>query len=344
MRSRTFVALATVCAFAACRSQDDVVRDLCQKLDDCVGVPPYECSSRIDEAVKDRRLSTASLAKCSDCVKTNDCRDVLDERDCDGPCQDLAVVLNARTQPNERRLACSIVRNACMDRSDSTACADSLDGLLQKDASFSVDIAIDACVSCLVPLSQANDTEEIGVGAGAGGSGGSLGTTPDECGATQASAGAGGAHAVVSFEGLALCSSLIERCATICANVEAYSTSLERAAGAVAVCSRGEACVTGSDPGSGGAAGQAGTTGSSGFGGEAGVPGAGGSDDTKECANTAFERCYAKLFESGNATAVKQCSICLSNNFDCASAAATCRSECVPLFGEQKSVSPASAP
>jgi hypothetical protein len=341
MLSRRFVWLL-LASLASCRAQEDVIADLCGKLEDCVGVEPLECSHRLEEAVTDRRLSTAGLAQCSDCVVKNDCGDVLDERDCDKPCADIAIVTNARTGSETRKHACNTVRTACMDRSDEGTCTTSLSETLKHDASFAVDVEIDACLGCLVLNGKEAHAE---AGEGGAGAAGAPGTPPSQCAPSDERAGgAGGDAPVPMFEGLALCSSLIDRCSLACAKIEAFSSALERAAGALAVCSRGEACLTsgapsnnGGEAGLGGGAG--GTDGGGTTSGASATSGEGGAGGSGECVpvdpnagQTAFERCYDRLYDSTRATQVKECSVCLSDNFDCVAASITCRSECATLF------------
>ncbi len=354
----------------ACRSQQDVLKTLCGRLETCVDVMPRECSVRLADAVEDRRLSTAEVAKCADCVASNSCSEVLRGRDCDRPCAAINVVLNARTTRDDRANSCHLVRTACLDQAPD-ACESTLRAELEKDPTLAIDAKIAACLTCLdepgvasaagmggqagmtslggaagsrAPVGNAAGGVSAGV-AGEGAmcpfsSGGAGSAGRMNGGGAGAGAGLAGAPAPTLFEGLALCSSLIDRCQASCDQVPALWTPLERAAGALAVCSRDSSCFTPSNDGRLGEGGNGGE----GEGGEAGDAkgaqsggGSGGSGGTQgpalDCGpEDPFRACYQRLYAPERANAVKNCADCLSRSPDCAEAHESCSGFCGSLL------------
>lgn len=221
-----------------CSGEHGRAEDVCRSLAECTGyVKEQPCVDSLTDAVDDGRITAAELTRCARCVvdnnaqtqddrledPSNDCN-LLSSRDCDRACEQVGIVLQAKTSLGERMRACHDVALACGVADCAHGFGVSGDTLTEQEAN---DAVVDACVSCIA---------EVPIPVGAGGAGG---------------AGGGGGQGNEAFEP-GRCAQMFERCSASCLGVSPIDKRLTLAHAATVYCSTPSACQL---PSAGGATG-----------------------------------------------------------------------------------------
>lgn len=138
-----------------CDGQDTHTRQICESVSGCTGLDLRKCASNLERAVEDYRLSRASVVRCSRCLERNQsvCGRILDERRCDRACEEVELVLNARTSVDTRAQAVLEIHTRCGDvlgTSDDTYCA--LQAEQEADSELIADEQVATCLRCIQGL------------------------------------------------------------------------------------------------------------------------------------------------------------------------------------------------
>lgn len=224
-----------------CTGETDLAEDVCGSLEQCAQYIKEEtCTSALNDAVDDGRITPAELTRCSRCLVNNNdtdaddrsddakgsCETLLNDRDCDRACENVGLVLGARTSRNDRDTACKNVADAC----HVAGCPDGIgvpgETIAQMEAN---DAVVEACIRCIalvpVPVAEADG------GAGGAAAGGAAARGSRNAGGTQNS----------SLD-QSRCDQMIEKCASPCLGVTAIDTRLTLAQTARVYCSNPRSC------------------------------------------------------------------------------------------------------
>ena len=247
-----------------CAGEDTRIGDVCRSLKECAGyIGEKMCETDLKDAVNDGRVTPAELTRCSRCLVDNNSQPnddrlndatgncaLLGARDCDRACENLGLVLGARTSRSARDEACKSVSSACRVDNCLTGIGGPGDTIAEMEAN---DAVVEACIRCIaeVPVPV---PENVGTG-GEGAGGAALAGSVD---------GGEERNADIAIR----CDQMIEKCSSPCLGVSAIDTRLTLAQSARVYCNKQRSC-----DGSGGAADQPPTDATAGSGGG----GAGGS-------------------------------------------------------------------
>jgi hypothetical protein len=324
MRSKLKWVLALLPALLVdCTSQREHTDVVCEELARCtLGQPITKCDESLGNAIEDYRLSRSGLVQCSRCLEHQSdhssqcaaCNDILVERHCDVACGEVQMVLNARTTVHHRANACAEFQRECGNVAGAwEACRDDLRDALLGDPTFTVDLQISACLSCIsAPSLDACTNPDDSSAAG--------GSSSSSAGGSSA-LGGGGAGGVPELpdDALVTCPPLLARCAEPCRLVPEISERFATATAAISICQRNVKGCLGS-----------------------GLGGAHGQSPPPDEVDSA--ECYAELVEDktdpkdaddvAHVDLMKKCAECDAKNPDCGDLVEVC-GDCRALYGLQ---------
>lgn len=233
-----------------CQGQDVHTKRVCDSLEECTGIDLGICSERLDKSIADYRLSRSGLVRCSRCLDLKErnatgcscaescsCQEILVDRLCDKACEEVQVVINARSSKASRANATKAFHASCGNvKGTAMQTAQELETELKEDSTLAIDVRIEACLECILPaharVCEAPSNPSTAHGCPVAPPGRDQ-ESPD---GTDVGGGGATGEGAESTVDLLACSELVARCAAPCGEIQAMRDRFSLAAAAMSSC------------------------------------------------------------------------------------------------------------